>query len=435
MKLDSRGLQVTTDSDDAIRAIDRYAHAALSLSAGMDEIAGMADAIPECAMLQACAASLYVYSQSSTQARGALPYLARARQRMGDLTERERIFIAALEAGCAGDFERALSYHEQIVQRWPRDLLAAKVAEFHFFETGECGRQVRFMEKIAPANRDSSHAQSMYAFALELTGDRERAEQVAREALRMDPLTMWAQHCIAHVYGGQSRVADGIAAMESWAPGWRRFGQYIQSHNWFHLAAFYRARLEFDRVMAAYREHIWGFQPQAVVEHTDAILMLWYVELAGGECGSAWREIAPHIRALAHEQVFPFLTTIYLYALERAGESAEVDGALAEMTRYAEHQSGYSARVWKEIGLAEARGSVAFARRDYDSAADYLGSALADIAIGGGSDEQRGVFPESHFMSLIRAGRKQEAARALEAYTQGRAGAPLHRWWLAQAGA
>ena len=63
-----------------------------------------------------------------------------------------------------------------------------------------------------------------------------------------------------------------------------------------------------------------GGQPQAVVEHTDAILMLWYVELAGGECGSAWREIAPHIRAKAHEQVFPFLTTIYLYALERAGK-------------------------------------------------------------------------------------------------------------------
>jgi hypothetical protein len=44
------------------------------------------------------------------------------------------------------------------------------------------------------------------------------------------------------------------------------------------------------------------------------------------------------------------------------------------------------------------------------------------------------VFSESHFMSLIRAGRKEEAERALQAYTQGRAAAPLHRWWLAQAG-
>jgi tetratricopeptide (TPR) repeat protein len=434
MKFDSRGLAVTTDSDDAVRAIDRYAGAALSLTAGMETITAAADAIPQCAMLQACAASLYVYSQSSTQARGALPYLARARERIGDLTERERIFIDALEAGCAGDFERALALHEQIAERWPHDLLAAKVAEFHFFETGEAPRQLRFMEKIAPANRDSSHAQSMYAFALELNGLRERAEQAAREALRMDPLTMWAQHCLAHVWGGESRVAEGIAAMEGWAPDWTRFGHYIQSHNWFHLATLYRAQLDFDRVMDCYRRHIWGFQPEAVVEHTDAILLLWYVELAGGDASSGWREIAPHVRAKAHEQVFPFLTTIYFYALERAGESAEVDRALAEMERHAERQTGGYARVWREIGLAEARGSVAFARGDYDRAAGLLGPVLGDIAIGGGSDEQRGVFTESHFVSLIRAGRKPEAARALTAYTEGRTSAPLQRRWLSQAG-
>lgn len=435
MKLDSRGLEVTTDSADAVAAIDRYTDAAISLRAGMDEIVARADANPDCAMLQACAASLYVYSQSTAQARGALPHLERARKRIADVTERERIFIAALEAGCTGDFEQALSYHEQIAARWPRDLLAAKVAEFHFFETGQSRRQLRFMEQIAPANGDSSHAQSMYAFALELNGERERAEQVARQALRIDPLTMWAQHCIAHVYGGESRVAEGIRAMEQWAPDWTRFGQYIQSHNWFHLATFYRALLDLDRVMAAYRGHIWGFQPDAVVEHTDAILMLWYVELAGGDCGSAWREIAPHIRVKAHEQVFPFLTAIYLYALERAGESAEVDRALEEMARFAGEQTGQAARVWKDIGLAEARGAVAFARGDYDRAADLLGSTLPEIAIGGGSDEQRGVFPESHFMSLIRAGRKPEALRALHSYTEGRVAAPLHRWWLAQAGA
>jgi tetratricopeptide (TPR) repeat protein len=434
MKFDDRGLAVTTDSDDAVRAIDRYAGAALSLTAGMETIAADADAMPECAMLQACAASLYVYSQSSTQARGALPYLARARQRLGDLTERERIFIDALDAGCAGDFERALAYHEQIAQRWPRDLLAAKVAEFHFFETGEAERQLRFMEKIAPANRDSSHAQSMYAFALELNGMRERAEQAAGEALRMDPLTMWAQHCLAHVYGGQSRVAEGIAALEGWAPGWARFGQYIQSHNRFHLATLYRAQLDFDRVMDGYRRHIWGVQPEAVVEHTDAILLLWYLELAGGDAGSGWREIAPHVRAKAHEQVFPFLNAIYFYALERAGESAEVDRALAGMERHAARQTGWYARVWQEVGLAEARGSVAFARGDYDHAAELLGPVLGEIAIGGGSDEQRGVFTESHFVSLIRSGRKHEAAQALNAYTEGRTSAPLHRRWLSQAG-
>lgn len=435
MKIDSRGLSVTTNSGDAIAAIDRFADAALALKSGMDGILAAAEADRDCAMLQVYAASLFALSQSTVQARRANPYLARARERIGDLTERERIFIDAVGAGCDGDFARALGLYEQIAERWPRDLLAAKIAEFHFFETGLATRQLSFMEKIAPANRDSSHAQAMLAFACELNALRGRAEEISIKALEQDPLTMWAQHCLAHVWAGDSRVTEGIAAMERYAPTWNRFGQYIQSHNTFHLATLYRTGLDFDRVLDAYRRHIWGFQPDAVVEHTDAILLLWYVELAGGEVGARWREIAPRVRDKAHEQVFPFLNAIYLFALERAGESAEADRALDEMRRYAERQSAAAAHVWMRVGLAEARGCVAYARGDFDRAAEELGAILPEIAIGGGSDEQRGVFHESHFMSLVKAGRKREAAAALNAYAGAGAQTRLERRWLAMVAA
>ena len=435
MKFDSRGLAVTTDSSEAVAAIDHFADAALTLKAGMEDVTAAARAYPDCPMLQACAAALYVLSQSSIEAKKALPLLKRARERLGDLNEREKIFIDAVAAGGEGDFDRAIGCYERIAERWPRDMLAAKLAEFHLFETGDADRQLRLMEKIAPANADSPHVQAMYAFALELTGRRDRAEQVAYEALQQDPHTMWAQHCLAHVYGEASRIDEGIAALEKYAPQWTRFGQYIQTHNWFHLATLYLALLDFDRVLDAYQRHIWGFRPQEAVEHTDAILLLWYVELAGGNAGETrWREIAPHIRAKAHEQVFPFLTTIYLYALERAGETAEVDRALYEMERYAETLTGRAAHVWKDVGLLQARGSIAFARGDYDRAAVMLGPALGEIACGGGSDEQRGVFTQSHFVSLNRAGRKHEAQHAFRQYAAGRPGTPLHRKWLAEIG-
>ncbi|MGC1678400.1 MAG: hypothetical protein WA740_12810 [Candidatus Binataceae bacterium] len=435
LRTDLRGLPVTANSDEAVAAIDRYTDAAIALKPGMDAIIPAADAHHDCAMLQACAASLFALSQSTVQARGARPYLARARERMDDLTERERIFIDAVSAGCDGDFVHALGLYEQIAERWPRDLLAAKIAEFHFFETGLAARQLGFMEKVAPANRESSHAQAMLAFACELNAMRPRAEELAVQALEHDPFTMWAQHCLAHVFAGDSRIAEGIAAMERYAPTWDRFGQYIQSHNTFHLATLYRTGLDFDRVLDAYRRHIWGFQPDAVVEHTDAILLLWYVELAGGEVGGRWREIAPHVRAKSHEQVFPFLNSIYLFALERAGESAEVDRALDEMRGYAERQDGGSVRVWNQVGMAEARGCVAYARGDFDRAADLFGAILPEIAICGGSDEQRGVFLEAHFMSLIKAGRKREAAAALTDYAGASPVTKLDRRWLEMAAA
>jgi tetratricopeptide (TPR) repeat protein len=432
MKSDSRGLAVTTDSDAAIHAIDHFAEQLLSLGAESNAILEDALTYPDCAMVQAYAACTYVYAQSPVQAANARPLLERARQRIADLSERERLFIEAVEAGCRGDFEAALSCYEKIAQRWPRDVVAAKLAEFHFFQTGESQRQLEFMRAIAPANRDHSHLQSMYAFALELCGQREQAESVARSALRLNPLTMWAQHCLAHVFAGQSRIAQGISEMQGYSQSWRGFGRYIQAHNWFHLATLYLANLEFEKALDAFRWEIWGFVPDSAGELTDAILLLWYVELAGGNCDAQWRAIAPHARPYANEQLFPFLNAITLYALSRAGEEREVQTALDAMRRFADAQSATRAQVWREIGMPLARGCVAYARGRYGEAAALLGPILSEVQYAGGSDEQRGVFIQSNLMALLRSGQKRDAARALHEYIGARGVTPLEERWLQQ---
>src|SRR5271155_4544429 len=127
MKFDSRGLAVTTDSAEAIAAIDHFADAALTLKAGMEDVTVAARVYPDCGMLQACNAALYVLSQSSTEVKKALPLLKRAQS--SDLNEREKIFIDAVAAGSEGDFDHAIGCYERIAERWPRDMLAAKLAE------------------------------------------------------------------------------------------------------------------------------------------------------------------------------------------------------------------------------------------------------------------------------------------------------------------
>jgi tetratricopeptide (TPR) repeat protein len=429
MKFDSRGLAVTTESDDAIHAIDHYAHELLSLGTDAAAVQAAADANPDCAMLQACAASTFLYSQTTAGSRKGAPYLARAETRLGELTEREQVFIGAVKAGCAGDFESALALYEQIADRWPRDMVAAKLAEFHFFETGLASRQLDLMRKAAAANSDKSHVLAMHAFALELNAERERADEVARAALAIDPNTMWAQHCRAHVFAGQSRIAEGIAAMEDYAPSWQKFSHYTVAHNWFHLATLYLSELRFDDVRNAYRKYIWGNSPEAVVEQTDSILLLWYLELSGEKVDAEWRAIAPHIRANAHDTLFPFLNCVYLYALTRAGETKEVASAIAGMERHAEKQTGTLAHVWREVGLPLARGCVAFGAGDYDRAAALIQPILDEVACIGGSDEQRGVFAESHLVSLIQAGRKSEARTALTDHINGRPETALELRW------
>ena len=434
MKFDSRGLAVSTESDGAIAAIDHYAHELIALGTDAAAVRGAADANPDCAMLQAYCASTFLYSQTTAGSQQAAPYLDRAARRIGELTEREQVFIGAVKLGCAGDFEGALALYEQIAERWPRDMVAAKLAEFHFFETGLAARQLELMRKAAAANPDVSHVLAMHAFALELNGEREHADEVARSALALDRNTMWAQHCRAHVFAGQSRIAEGIATMEQYAPSWQAFSHYTVAHNWFHLATLYLSDLRFDDVRNAYRNYIWGYSVDAVVEQTDAILLLWYLELAGGTVDAEWRAIAPHIRANAHDTLFPFLNCIYLYALTRAGETQEAAIALDGMARHAEHQTGELAHVWNEVGVPLARGCVAFAAGDYERASALLEPILAEVPCVGGSDEQRGVFGESHLVSLIRAGRRTEARIALSEHVARRPETALERRWAGMIG-
>jgi hypothetical protein len=431
LKRDARGLEVSAASERAITAVNKFAFDLVSLGGDPGAVRRVAKDEPGCAMLQAYSAALNATAQSTSEAAKARPLIARAREHFLELTERERLFIDAVAAGCDGDFERALTRYEDIAERWPTDIVAAKLAEFHFFETGEAERQLRFMASIEAANRDQPHVLAMYAFAMELNGLRNQAEAVCGRALEMDPNTMWAQHCLGHVYSGGFRIDEGIAAMEHFAPSWQSFGPYIQAHNWFHLGVLYLANLERDRALEAYRRHIWGFTPDLVVEQTDAILLLWYLELAGAavDVGS-WKGIASHIRRGAFEQVFPFLNAIYIYALGRAGEHQLTRQALAQMETFARAQTGAASHIWLQVGIPQAQACLAFAEGDWTRAARLFESILAEIASGGGSDEQREVFSQSYLMSLIRSGDRSTARKLLDKWIGSRAPIPLEQHWL-----
>jgi len=430
MKRDRRGLEVTTDSQEVITAIDRFSDQIISLRPGFDRIGEAARAHPECALLKACSAMLGVFSQLPSAAAAARPLLDQPKRRLASLTERERMFIASVDAGCAGELESGLQISEQIVRRWPCDRLATKLSEFYCFETGNAERQLAVMSAMEASNRDEPHMLSMYAFALELCERRGEAEEVARKALQLDPQATWAQHCLAHVWAADGRIGEGIAALEEFASDWPSFVHYIDSHNWFHLATLYLADLRFEDALKAYREHIWGFTPSLVVEHTDAILLLWYLELAGRDVGRAWKEIAPHAAEFAGERLFPFLNAIYLYALERAGERERVDFELAAIKSFADQlDGGARALVWREIGLPLVRASVKYARGDYERCAELLDPILREVWRAGGSDEQRRVFLESHFLSLLKSGNRLQASRALEKLIGGRSATRRESLW------
>lgn len=427
---DARGLAVSNASGEVIEAVDRFTRDLIGGRTGAVAMLALADAHPECALLQVYAAALHAYSQAQADIDSeARRYLARARTAAQQPTDRERALLDAVGAWVDGDFAAAIAIHERMAEQWPQDVAAAKFAEFLFFLAPDYPRHLRFMERIAAANADLSDFKAMHAFALEMAGEYARAEAVANEAIERQPHTPWAHHALAHVHLNQGRIDEGIAAQRRFQPSWDAHMQTIRGHNGWHLALLHLARLEFAPAFALYRTHVAGLQPDAVVEHVDVISLLWRAELAGASPVERWAPLGDHLVPRANEQVFPFLNAHYVYGLARGGREREADTALALMRSFAERQSAAKAHVWLRVGLPLAEGCLAFARGDYGRAATCLAPLQAPLFCIGGSDAQVDLFRQTYLLALIESKQYSAARALLDERTRGRLETPLEALW------
>jgi hypothetical protein len=262
-----------------------------------------------------------------------------------------------------------------------------------------------------------------------MAGEPVRAERVAEAAIAHDPDTPWAHHALAHHYLQQGRIADGVAVLERFAPSWEAHVRPLQCHNWWHLALFHLASMDREAARADYRARGWGHDAGDPQEHVDAISLLWRLELAGGDAAGEWAAIAPHVAARAGEQVFPFLTAHYAYALARAGESEQARAACAAMLAYGDCQQGRARQAWRVVGVPLVQGCIALAEGDATRSASLLAPIAADLACVGGSDAQNDLFAQTYLVALIRSDRKSEARALLRRRLGDRQPMPIEEYW------
>jgi hypothetical protein len=433
MKQDARGLPISTDSDHVVDAIDHFTVDFLAARTSAGAMLVLAEEHPTCAVPQLYAAALHVYLQSTAHlACSANPLLARVAALRTSLNERERLLAGAVEAACAGHYAQALTHCEAITARWPRDVVAAKFAEFMFYMAPDYTRHMRFMERIAAANQGFSHFEAMHAFALGLGGEHARAERVAELAIEHDPDTPWAHHALAHQLLQQGRIAEGFSMLERFAPSWAPHVRSMQCHNTWHMGLFQLADMRLDDVRATLCGRIMGFDAADPQEHVDAISLLWRFELAGGSAGDEWQVLAAQVAARAREQVFPFLSAHYCYALARGGSADAAHAGCAQMAAFAEQQQDEARRAWRTVAVPLVQGCLAFADSDYIRCAVLLEPIMADVVCAGGSDAQNDLFAMTYLVALIRAGRHAEARALLQRRIGNRRPTALEQHWLAQ---
>lgn len=372
-----------------------------------------AAATDEAPLVQACAAALHMFAESAAASGNARPFIDRAIASPLAATPRERSFVAAVKAWVDADVPQAATLLEQHLREFPRDLVALKLAHYHQFNLGNSPAMLRLALAALPAAADVPYLHGMLAFAWEQCHFLEQAEAAARKAIAMQRKEPWAHHALAHVMLTQGRFSEGHQFLAQVSDSWVGLNSFMVTHNWWHQALF---ALELDRpdeALSLYDAQVWGVAKDYSQDQVNAISLLARVELAGGDVGDRWQDLADHLLRRLNDQVLPFLDMQYLYGLARAGRP-EADQLLRNIGSHAARVSGQQRHAWQRVCAPASRGLLAHARGDWQRAVDDLGGALPRMTEIGGSHAQRDLFSQVHLGALIRSGNLAGAQHLLQ---------------------
>lgn len=414
MLQDSQGLIVRTNSQAAIAAINRFMTASLSYGKNAQIIFEAITADSNCALANAYAATYYLTQESAKARTQALPFLEAAKKYFGQASEREQLYVSAILAWAAGNIKQAIAYHEEIAEKYPRDLLSVQMGQYHYFYQGNFPALLNIAEKVLPANRENHFLYGMIAFGLEQCHRLQEAESIGRQAVAMNRQDAWAQHAVAHVMEMQGRLDEGITWMESFTDTWEDCNSMLYTHNWWHIALYYLEKEDIPKVLELYNSYIWGrATKESSKDQVGAISLLLRLELRGIEVGTRWQEISDYLTPRIHEHSLPFQDLHYVYALAKANKHEQVKEMLLSMADFAKTVPAFTQKTWIEVAVPAAKGIAAYAQKNWQSAIASLRPILSRLYEVGGSHAQRDLFEQLYLDAWLRNEHNNEALRLI----------------------
>jgi hypothetical protein len=413
MTQDALGNEVSRSSAATLQGIDDFVTGFLGYEKKATNVVAAADSEPDSVLANVYAGYMWMLLEADGATRMASRYFRRAHAAETSANERERMLLAQLERWLAGDVPGVQAIGDEIVARYPRDLVAVKLHQYFSFNRGDAANMLRIARAAETANADNPYIHGMLAFGYEQMHDLETAEREARLALRLKAKEPWAQHALAHVMLGTGRVAEGVAFLEEAQKTWVDLNSFMYTHNWWHKALFHISQGDEAAVFDAYDNHVWGIEPDLPQDQVGAISLLARMEVAGMDVGSRWEDVASHMKGRAQDTTLPFLTLQYLYGLAKA-ERAEADDLMRAVEERAATSADWDRVVWQEVALPAARGVLAHARGDHASAAKWLAQANPRMTEIGGSHAQRDLFGQLLLDAHLKLGNWATAQRMLE---------------------
>jgi tetratricopeptide (TPR) repeat protein len=195
---------------------------------------------------------LYQTSQEALDA-------ARVACAQGSANGRERLYVEALEMWMAGWPTRAVSKLEEVLRAHPEDATAMKLSQAIRFVLGDPAGMRRSVERVMPAYAPEHPAHGYllgcHSFALEETGEYERADVTGRRALWTAPDDAWGLHAVAHVHDMTGNARQGLEWFEGRDEAWAHCNNF-RYHVWWHKALMHLDVGEVDEAFDLYDREV-----------------------------------------------------------------------------------------------------------------------------------------------------------------------------------
>jgi hypothetical protein len=330
------------------------------------------------------------------------------------VTSREQAYVDALGDWLDGHPIRAANRLDQCLQDHPEDAMALKLVHGIRFIMGDQPGMRRSIEGVFSAYGEdhpaSGYVHGCYAFALEETGDQQRAERIGRIGLGRAPDDAWGLHAVAHVMEMQGRPDEGITWVQSNKDAWSHCNNF-RFHVLWHLALFHLDQGEYGRVLELYDEGIRAEKTDDYRDFSNAASLLSRLELEGVETGNRWQELIEIAESRIEDGSVVFADLHYLLALCHS-QTRNADALVARMKGTAQAAQDDMARVAAHPGVDAAKAVSAFGCGNYAAAHAAFQRAVPELVAIGGSHAQRDVFVRLAIEAAIQC-RSLDAAEGL----------------------
>ncbi|MEM9550773.1 MAG: tetratricopeptide repeat protein [Pseudomonadota bacterium] len=350
--------------------------------------------------------------------------VARTAEAQAKITKREQRYVRALEIWLGGQPSGAIDELEAVLLDHPEDTLAMKLSHAIRFVLGDAKGMRQSVERVMPAyapeHAGRGYLLGCHSFALEETGEYQRAEIAGRQALWMAPDDAWGLHAVAHVHDMTANAAQGIEWLTGREAAWEHCNNF-RYHVWWHKALMHLDLGQTDLVLDLYDREIRKDQTDDYRDISNATSLLMRLELDGVNVGDRWEELSDISATRTEDGCLIFADLHYLLALTGDRRPDAATRMLRRIAQDASKNDEVSARMG-DPGLAAANGLEAFGDARYCDAFHNLSSARGAMQLAGGSHAQRDVFERLTIDAGIRAGLLDQAELILNERQAKRAG-------------